>query len=244
MAKKKANTKVLVAFVQDRSGSMASVWEETLSGYKAYVKDMQTKGPVEGVDYLFTLTVFDTSVDHPYTTISANDVSLDELAKHGPRGGTALYDAVGSTIRKIEADRGGADKVLVVIVTDGHENSSREWTKDGLKAAITEKIGQGDWTFTYLGTQPETWDAASGIGISVGNTINYVGANAASTYTAMAAGRSSLAISSLRATSVFTSSIPQSMVDKSEMKVSPPAPTSTQPVQSTQPAKPDNGVWR
>jgi hypothetical protein len=69
-----------------------------------------------------------------------------------------------------------------VIVTDGHENASREWTKDRLHQAITEKLDGGNWTFTYLGTQPETWADASGLGIRAGATASYQGARAGDTY--------------------------------------------------------------
>lgn len=177
-----AAKKVLVNFIQDRSGSMQDVWAETLSGFKHFVKDLRDNAAKDGVEYVFSLTTFDTQVETPIVGLPIADVDVDALEKHGPRGSTALYDAVGATIKNIEDNRYGAEKIIVVIVTDGHENSSRDWTKTKLQTAIEAKLNAGDWTFTYLGTQPETWDDAGAIGISMGATSSYTGNMASAAY--------------------------------------------------------------
>jgi len=179
----KQKQKVLVNFVQDRSGSMEEQWEETLNGFKVFVENLQRD---EAVDYKFSLTTFDTLVETPVVAAAIAKVDRDQLRLHGPRGGTALYDAVGMTIEATDKNRAGADKIICVIVTDGFENSSREWTKELLNKAIDEKIKAGDWTFTYLGTQPETWDDAAAIGLTRGATAGYVPGQAAAMYSSMA----------------------------------------------------------
>lgn len=166
-------SKVLINFVQDRSGSMASCWEETLSGFRKFVEDMREKGPKDGVEYLFSLTTFDTLVDTPLVAVPIADVDTNVLAEHGPRAGTALYDAVGATIENTSANDRGAEKIICVVVTDGHENSSREWTKDRPYKTVDAKLNLGNWTFVYLGTQPETWDDAGAIGVRAGSTSLY-----------------------------------------------------------------------
>jgi uncharacterized protein YegL len=174
--------KVLVNFIQDRSGSMSDVWTETLSGFKKFVEDLRDGASKDGVEYLFSLTTFDTQVETPIVGQPIASVAPDELAKHGPRGSTALYDAVGTTIKNTEDNSHGADKIIVVIVTDGHENSSREWNKDTLHKSIEAKLKLGNWTFTYLGTQPETWADAGALGIATGAVANYQGNRATATY--------------------------------------------------------------
>src|SRR6266699_2325237 len=72
-------TKVLVSFVQDRSGSMATVWDETLNGFTAFVKDLQENGAKDGVEYLFSLTTFDTLVETPCVAVPIEKVAVDEL---------------------------------------------------------------------------------------------------------------------------------------------------------------------
>src|SRR5690349_9033083 len=94
-----AMTKVLVNFIQDRSGSMQSVWQETLSGFKTFLEDLRASAQKDGVEYLFSLTTFDTLVETPIAVQAIESVDANILAQHGPRGSTALYDAVGSTIR-------------------------------------------------------------------------------------------------------------------------------------------------
>jgi len=155
--------KVLVNFIQDRSGSMQVSWNEALSGFKTFVENLQNDKDSE---FLFTLTTFDTEVDTPFLAKPIAEIPLDGLKDYGPRGMTALYDAVGKTLDATKAVV--ADKYIVVVVTDGQENSSREWNKNTLQKAIEDKIASGNWTFTYLGTQPETWDNAQAIGIAAG----------------------------------------------------------------------------
>jgi len=188
-----AMSKVLVNFIQDRSGSMQSVWQETLSGFNKFVEDLRASAQKDGVEYLFSLTAFDTLVETPVASQSIESVDVDILAKHGPRGSTALYDAVGITIQNIAANQHDADKVVVVIVTDGHENSSREWDKDKLHSAIDSRLREGNWSFTYLGTQPETWDDAAAFGVPLGAAARYTPRRADAAYTALACSISRLA---------------------------------------------------
>jgi uncharacterized protein YegL len=187
--------KVLICFVQDRSGSMSSVWEETLSGFKTYIAHMSADQKKDSeVSYLFSLTTFDTQIDTPCLGVPIADVDGDILKKFGPRGSTALYDAVGKTLQALDDDKSLTfDKAIVVIVTDGQENSSREWSKTALHAAIDERIKRGNWTFTYLGTQPETWDDANSLGVGVGASATYNAANAGQTYATMAFASANMA---------------------------------------------------
>jgi uncharacterized protein YegL len=212
--------KVLVNFIQDRSGSMQTVWEETLSGFRAFVNELKEQGPKDNVEYLFSLTTFDTIVDTPVIAVPIASVDLGVLAKHGPRGGTALYDAVGATIQNTEANRHGCSKIVCVIVTDGQENSSREWTKDRLHTSIEGHLNAGDWTFTYLGTQPETWGDAGVIGVGVGSVSSYTPTMAHAAYAATACAVNSMSASaSLNSRSLMRDHLSPEMERSSGMKV-------------------------
>lgn len=182
-------TKTLLAFIQDRSGSMSNVWEETLNGFKTYVESMKADQAKDNeVEYILSLTTFDTQIDSPYLGVPIASVDGGKLKEFGPRGGTALYDAVGKTLQALDDDKSITfDKAIVIICTDGEENQSREWSKDAVHAAIDERIKRGNWTFTYLGTQPETWSAASSLGMGVGASAVYNAQNANATYATMAA---------------------------------------------------------
>lgn len=200
-----AAKKILISFIQDRSGSMSSCWDETLNGFKTYVKDLVADQKKDNeVEYLFSLTTFDTQIETPYMGSAIDKVDVDILQKYGPRGSTALYDAVGKTLQAIDDDKNITfDKAIVVIVTDGQENQSREWSKEALHAAIDERIQRGNWTFTYLGTQPETWADASSLGMGVGASATYNAQNAGATYATMAMASSNMARSSMKSSRAF-----------------------------------------
>lgn len=187
--------KVLLSFIQDRSGSMSTVWNETLNGFNKYVEDMKADQAKDNeVEYLLSLTTFDTVIETPLVGKPINEVDGRILAHHGPRGSTALYDAVGKTLQAHDDDKNLTfDKAIVIIVTDGQENSSREYSKEAVHAAIDDRIKRGNWTFTYLGTQPETWDDATSLGVGVGASANYNAQNAHATYGTMAAASMNMA---------------------------------------------------
>lgn len=244
--------KVLVQFINDRSGSMQDTWNECLSGFKTYVEDLRIAGSKDSIDYFLSLTTFDTLIDQPLHQKALNKVIGNELVPYGPRGATALYDAVGQTIEKTDAT--GFDKIIVIIVTDGHENSSQEWKKDTLQKAIEAKINLGIWTFTYLGTQPETWDDASSLGIGVGAGATFSKAFTGDTYKVMAARTAGLSNSPLSNTARFMDDpayvtaadkqeaqrISLSVNDgttKSTVTVTQPPPIVTTPPQATQTPK-------
>lgn len=197
--------KILVSFIQDRSGSMSSVWDETLSGFKAYVEGLQQDEKKDDeVEYLFSLTTFDTVIDVPLIGVKIADVQPEILKGYGPRGMTALYDGVGKTLQALDENNNlSFDKAIVVIVTDGQENSSREWSKTALHAAIDERIKRGNWSFTYLGTQPETWDDAQSLGVGAGASATYNAQNAAQTYGTVAAASVNMARSAFASSSSF-----------------------------------------
>jgi hypothetical protein len=220
--------KVLVNFIQDRSGSMQSTWDETLNGFKKFVEDLRDNAEKDGIEYLFSLTTFDTLIETPLVAVPIKNVDVDILKQHGPRGGTALYDATGATITNTEADSHGAEKIIVVVVTDGQENSSREWTKDRLQTSIESKLKLGNWTFTYLGTQPETWNDAGAIGVAAGAVASYTPAMASAAYAATSHAVRSMSNSSAMGTrSLMSTYVPQHMARAAGMNIRPNGPMPT-----------------
>ncbi|CAN5950996.1 unnamed protein product [Sphagnum jensenii] len=186
---------------------MSNAWQETLNGFKTYVEDMKKDQAKDNeVEYIFSLTTFDTRIDTPYVGVPIASVDGGKLKEFGPRGSTALYDAVGKTLQAHDDDKSITfDKAIVIIVTDGEENSSREWSKDSLHAAIDERIKRGNWTFTYLGTQPETWAAASSLGVGVGASATYNAQNAQATYSTMAMASTNMARGVMKSSRSFLS---------------------------------------
>ena len=157
--------------VIDRSGSMTDCKDETIKGFNAYIKELCSRDKARAMR--FTLTQFDTrGIDIIHDAVPLKDVKLLTSATYQPRGGTPLYDAMGQTIRATETKATGTYKVLFVTLTDGLENSSREWTSDFIKVLIRSKEDQAHWTFAYIGVGLQGWAATSTIAMGTSGASN------------------------------------------------------------------------
>lgn len=162
-----------IVFVVDRSGSMSVIAADMCGGFDTFIEE-QKKLPGE---CLVTLAQFDSAYELVYTGKPIADVPPLTLV---PRGATALLDAVGRTVdavgerlgRTAEEDRPG--KVLFVIVTDGLENVSLEYSRERVFKMIKHQQEKYSWDFIYLGANQDAISVADGMGISAGNTVNYV----------------------------------------------------------------------
>lgn len=177
----KADT--IVGVVIDMSGSMAGIAMQTRDGYNEYINSL--KADKELGDVSVTLTVFDSGWDQkPNINVVYNATPLESVpvlteSVYAPRGGTPLCDAVGATIQRTEEAlkaRKDNPNVLLVIITDGMENTSKEFNKQKISEMVKGKEKQG-WTTIYLGANQDSWAAGASLGISGGNTINYSASN-------------------------------------------------------------------
>jgi hypothetical protein len=170
-----------IAIVLDRSGSMQSVKTDTEGGLKAFL-DAQRDAPG---DTTVSLYQFDTEHETVYENLALDQVPEYKLI---PRGGTALLDAIGFTVAAVKAkikalgpdDRPG--EVIMVILTDGEENSSREYTLPAVKKLIEKRREKG-WQVLFLGADQDAITVAANMGIGAGQTIAYASAHTASTMT-------------------------------------------------------------
>lgn len=161
-------TSVLMAI--DRSGSMYQLAEDVRGGFNTYIDNLRADN-FGTVVYKVTAVTF-AYRSYPYVTAaSPGAVPPMTEANYEPGGGTALYDAVGALITGHTAQAG--ERVLVVVNTDGKENSSIEWTFAALHSLIADKKEQG-WEFVYLGAGVGTWEGER-LGMSGGQTVNTSG---------------------------------------------------------------------
>ena len=169
-------TEILV--ITDRSGSMAVIASDVIGGYNTFIEE-QRKVPGEAK---VTFTQFDTEYEVVYAGKLLADVPKLDSHTFVPRGSTALLDAIGRTLNEQGqriATEDWADLVLVCIITDGEENSSREFTRERIKemTAHAEKTG---WKFIYIGANQNSFQVAQGLGMVNAITSNYT-ADAAGT---------------------------------------------------------------
>lgn len=150
--------KTELIIVTDRSGSMQSIRSDCIGGFEKFIEDQKK---VEG-ECRVTALHFDTIVDYHYVARPLTEISTLQLE---PRGSTALYDAVGRALNeqgKRIADEKWADLVIVLVITDGAENASREYTHEQVQAMVKHAEFMG-WKFIFLATGIEAQKAMSGI---------------------------------------------------------------------------------
>lgn len=124
----------------------------------------------------------DDDVRTMYTDVPVDKVEYLTEATYQPHGSTNLYDAVGKRIHALSAraEQYTDAAKLVVIMTDGQDNASREYSATSLKALIEQKEKDG-WTFVFLGANQDAWSVGQTFGMAKGNTMTYDTANMAAT---------------------------------------------------------------
>ena len=208
---------VLVNVILDKSGSMASKAVDVVEGFNAYVAGLLQE---EQANYLFSLTLFDTAVIHSCVAIPLKNVKLLDSKSYRPGGNTALNDAIGITVRKVEHDNSAVDKIVTVIMTDGEENSSREWSLDGVRALIEQKEKEGRWTFIFMGAGLDAWAQGQAYGVKQGNVAQYQTDRYKEAFAAMAEGTKMLGASRKGTVTDFFSTLSKSVLERAGLSVS------------------------
>ncbi len=196
---------VLINFVLDKSGSMGSCVDDTIGGFNTYIKKLKedTKST-----YKFSLTLFDTRFEERFVSIDLKDVPDLNTKNYVPGGGTALYDAIGHSVTAIDKKGDAVGKVLTVILTDGQENSSREYRLQMIKDLITRKEKQGNWTFVFLGADLSAFAVGDAMGVNLSNSVTYDTTNVHAAYANTACATMAFSSSPVGQTADFYKSVP------------------------------------
>lgn len=164
-----------ITIVLDRSGSMATCYDDTLGGFNTFV-DGQRKLP--GVCEL-SLFQFDNDFEPVFVNCPISDAPPLSRLNYIPRGGTALYDAVARAIESTGkhyaslASSARPGKVLFAIITDGGENASTQFTREAVFKKIAHQTGRYNWEFVFIGANQDAYASAADIGIKTANVLNY-----------------------------------------------------------------------
>jgi len=150
-----------IYFVLDRSGSMYGSLDDTLGGFNAFIDRQREDNP----DGTMSLVLFNHTLKTEYSARPVKDVRPLTARDYSPQGQTALLDAIGATIKTAEQRpiTEAGRSIMVVILTDGRENSSRTYTKAHVNDLIAAKID--DWSFVFLGANQDAIGEAQNIGI-------------------------------------------------------------------------------
>ncbi len=165
-----------LVFILDKSGSMGGLEADTIGGYNSMLAKQQA---IEG-ECLITTVLFDNSYELLHDRINIRAVRAITEKEYRVGGSTALLDAIGRTIHKINnaqkntAEDYRAEKVMFVIITDGEENSSREYTAEKVKAQIQRQKEKYGWEFVFLGANIDAVQTAGRFGIAPDRAIDYL----------------------------------------------------------------------
>lgn len=168
--------------ILDKSGSMSSVRSSTIKSFNEQIqtiKSLNKKFPDQ--KYFMSLISFNNSVDEIFMNIPADDLKEISEKDYIPEGSTALLDAMGQGITRLE------DKIaprmndvekevtaVVVIMTDGEENASIEWKAEGKIKTLIDRLNKDNrWTISYIGANQNAILNSSNYGIYSTNTVNY-----------------------------------------------------------------------
>ena len=166
---------VQIICILDRSGSMRSLAEDTIGGYNSFL-DKQRK---ESGKAAVTTVLFDDKYEKILDNVELERTPELTSSEYYARGTTALLDAVGRTIMETAGNMEkegicpAKRRVLVIIMTDGLENASKEYNKSDVKAMIEETTNEYKWNYIFMGANIDSVAEATSIGIKAGNAGNY-----------------------------------------------------------------------
>ncbi len=159
----------------DRTGSMQAIRDDTIGGFNTFL-DEQKAVPGEAT---FSLVQFDSQ--NPYESIHnfspINDVPALTRETFVPRAMTPLLDAIGRTIidvySRIILLENPPERVVIVVITDGQENASREFRKDQIAKMIKDRQDADDWQFVFLSADLDSIGDAMSYGFAAGATMAF-----------------------------------------------------------------------
>ena len=163
-----------LVFILDRSGSMAGLESDTIGGFNSLIEKQKKE---EGKAYVTTV-LFDNQQKTVHDRIDLAEVAPMTDKEYFVGGSTALLDAVGDTVTHVEKvhryirPEDVPAHTMVVITTDGMENSSRRWRAADVKKLVEKKKEEG-WEFLFLGANIDAVSEAARFGIDAEKAVRY-----------------------------------------------------------------------
>jgi len=164
--------KTHITFVLDSSGSMSSIREDTIGGFNSFLEDQKN----EPGDSTVTLFEFNSDVSLLYQDEPLEDAPSLDTETYTPGGRTALHDAIITAInntRSHVAERADVspDNVVIVVLTDGKENSS-ETPQKTVRNQVEYQQEDAGWEFLFIGANQDAALTASEMGMNVDNALD------------------------------------------------------------------------
>lgn len=164
-SEKKETTEIV--FILDKSGSMHGIKNDAIGGFNAFLEEQKK---ADG-DTKMTVILFDHNIDVLVDGEDINKVAELNDVTYKPIGGTALLDAIGmgidslnKRISEMSPDE-QPSKFIFAIMTDGEENSSRQYGSKQIKNKIQNMTNQKEYQFIFLGANIDAVETAGNLGI-------------------------------------------------------------------------------
>lgn len=164
-----------ITVLLDESGSMERLADDTRGGFNSFLTEQKA------LDGKATISVYKFADTYKvlYSMQSIKKAKALNSANYAPVGNTALLDAMGKSISDLGKDLADLPeekrpgKVLFLVITDGQENHSREWSKAKIAEAVKHQEAIYKWNFLYLGANVDAFHEAAGMGMRTSNSIGY-----------------------------------------------------------------------
>lgn len=166
METKNTTTVVSILFILDSSGSMEALAREPVQSMRAFYNTQKETGK----EFLSTFITFSNNVKFVHKNIKGNDIDIKD-EDFIPDGMTALYDAIGTGIDYQKNIK--TDNVICVILTDGHENSSKIYRAADIRKMTKEMEKEHKWVFIYLGANQDSFAVSESLGLNPHCSANY-----------------------------------------------------------------------
>ncbi len=155
--------------VLDKSGSMHGLTDDTIGGFNSLIEKQKEEN--EGQVYVTTV-LFNENIEIVHNAVLINNVLPLTRQDYVSSGTTALFDAVGMAIKnederilKLSRSKRKLPKnTLIVVITDGYENASKNYNYDSIRKLIQQRKEQGV-NFMFVGANIDSDDFAEKIGI-------------------------------------------------------------------------------
>lgn len=161
-----------LVLVIDKSGSMEGLESDTIGGFNAMIEKEKKLDAAVHV----TTVLFNDETELLYDRKDIRTIKPMTEEEYMVGGTTALLDAVGNTILKVSHTpdiRRQGTKVIFVIITDGLENASEEFTTAKVKKMISDRQEKDGWDFIYLGANIDAEEEAEAIGVAKEKAVTY-----------------------------------------------------------------------
>jgi hypothetical protein len=171
--------KTIYHYVIDKSGSISGMENMVISGFNEQLTTLKNlKVELPHQEFIVSLTFFDDMIQKVISFGEVEQLMPLNRAIYRPNGTTALLDAIGKSISDIQERYStnlmdGNASVVMVILTDGHENASRYYTYHVIASMIKDLEKSGNWTFNFMGADLDAIHTSRMLNIKAENTLSF-----------------------------------------------------------------------